>query len=83
VEDVFWFEGELGKTLGMVTEARHPILDAYPRLQPTVRFSRSATITGDAPLRGQDTIAVLHELGMSTERIQALRQSKVVATADD
>ena len=78
VEEVIWFSGGLGDTLGIVTESEHPLLGTYPRLTPMVRFSRSATVTGDAPVIGQQTIPILRELGFSDERIAGLQAAGVV-----
>jgi len=78
VEEVVWFSGGLGKTLDIVTEAHHAILDTYPRLAPLVRFSRSGTRTGGAPLCGDDTESVLAELGYDSERIAALRETGTI-----
>jgi crotonobetainyl-CoA:carnitine CoA-transferase CaiB-like acyl-CoA transferase len=78
VEEVVWFSGGLGETLGIVTEVTHPMLETYPRLSPLVRFSRSDTVAGPAPLCGQQTDAVLAELGYSDERIAELRTAGVI-----
>lgn len=78
VEEVVWFGGGLGKTLDIVTEAHHAILETYPRLAPLVRFSRSGTTVGGAPLCGDQTEAVLEELGYDAERIATLREAGVI-----
>jgi crotonobetainyl-CoA:carnitine CoA-transferase CaiB-like acyl-CoA transferase len=54
--------GDLGRTLGFVTTESHPNFGEYPRLAALVRFSRSASVVGPAPLLGQQTEAVLSEL---------------------
>jgi crotonobetainyl-CoA:carnitine CoA-transferase CaiB-like acyl-CoA transferase len=77
VEEVVWFGGGLGEKLGIVTEATHPMLEAYPRLTPTVSFSRSETRAGNAPLLGEQTDSVLREIGYDDERIAALRGAGV------
>jgi crotonobetainyl-CoA:carnitine CoA-transferase CaiB-like acyl-CoA transferase len=78
VEEVVWFGGGLGETLDLVTETTHPTLDTYPRLKPTVRLSRSETVAGPAPLCGQQTEAVLREIGYDDARIGALREAGVI-----
>jgi crotonobetainyl-CoA:carnitine CoA-transferase CaiB-like acyl-CoA transferase len=78
VEEVVWFGGGLGKTLDIVTEAHHAILETYPRLAPLVRFSRSSTVAGGAPLCGDHTEAVLTELGYDSDRITALRSAGAI-----
>ena len=55
--------GPLADELGLRTTGRHPVLDEYPRPAAYVRFSRSRSVLGDAPLCGQDTERVLAELG--------------------
>ena len=82
VDDRFWFDDDgIGVTLDMVTEAEHPMLDTYPRLKPTVSFSRSRTHTGNAPLVGQDTVKLLQELGYADERIEELKAASVIGVS--
>jgi crotonobetainyl-CoA:carnitine CoA-transferase CaiB-like acyl-CoA transferase len=78
VEEEVWFGGGLGKTLDILTETEHPMFDTYPRLKPTVKMSRSGGVAGPAPLIGQQTDAVLAELGYSEERIAELRGAGVL-----
>ena len=78
VEEVVFFGDELGKTMGIVTDQVHPVLDTYPRLTPMNRFSRSVGVAGPAPTLGQQTDAVLRELGYDDERIAALRAAGVI-----
>jgi crotonobetainyl-CoA:carnitine CoA-transferase CaiB-like acyl-CoA transferase len=78
VEEVFWFGGEMGETLGFVTEANHPVLETYPRLGPLVTMSRSECRTGDAPLCGQDTDAVVGELGYDDDAIAKLKAAGIL-----
>lgn len=54
--------GEIADELGLRAPAHHPTLDEYPRASAYLRFSRSRTVLGDAPLCGQDTDRVLAEL---------------------
>jgi crotonobetainyl-CoA:carnitine CoA-transferase CaiB-like acyl-CoA transferase len=78
VEKVVMSAGGMGETLGIVTPMTHALIDDYLRLTPTVRLSRSAGVTGPAPLCGAQTDAVLTELGYSAERIRALREAGVL-----
>lgn len=55
--------GPLADELGLRTTGHHPVLDEYPRAGPYVRFSRSRSVIGDAPLCGQDTERVLAGIG--------------------
>jgi crotonobetainyl-CoA:carnitine CoA-transferase CaiB-like acyl-CoA transferase len=48
-------------------------------LKPYVSFSRSATVAEPGVLAGQQTDAILSELGYSAETIADLRNRKVVA----
>ncbi len=54
--------GELADELGLRAQSTHPTLDEYPRASNFVRFSRSRSVLGDAPVCGQDTDRVLAEL---------------------
>ena len=78
VEKVVMLDGGMGEALGIVTPAEHPMIGAYPRLLPTVRFSRSGGVAGPAPLCGAHTDAVLGELGYDESRIAGLREAGVI-----
>lgn len=54
--------GAIADELGLRAEASHPTLEGYPRAASYVRFSRSRSVLGNAPLCGQDTERVLAEL---------------------
>jgi crotonobetainyl-CoA:carnitine CoA-transferase CaiB-like acyl-CoA transferase len=54
--------GDIADELGLRATALHPTLDEYPRASALVRFSRSRSVLGDAPLCGDHTDAVLTEL---------------------
>jgi crotonobetainyl-CoA:carnitine CoA-transferase CaiB-like acyl-CoA transferase len=69
---------EMWRAAGLVVDVVHPTLDEHPRLGPLVQFSRSETVSGAAPLLGQDTDAVLAELGYSQSRIEDLRSRGVI-----
>ena len=78
VEKVVMLDGGMGEALGIVTPTEHPMIGAYPRLLPTVRFSRSGGVAGPAPLCGAHTDAVLGELGYDESRIAGLREAGVI-----
>ena len=78
VEEVVWFTGGLGETLGITTSTTHPMLDEYPRLAPLVRMSRSSGVAGPAPICGEQTDTVLAELGYDVSRIANLRATGVI-----
>jgi crotonobetainyl-CoA:carnitine CoA-transferase CaiB-like acyl-CoA transferase len=78
VERVVMSAGGMGETLGIVTPATHPMVGDYPRLTPTVHLSRSEGRAGLAPLCGEQTDAVLTELGYDESRIAALREAGVI-----
>ena len=69
---------EMWRAAGFVVDVVHPTLDEHPRLGSLVQFSRSETVSGAAPLLGQDTDAVLAELGYSQSRIDDLRSRGVI-----
>ena len=72
---------DVGRSLGVVVETTHPTIGDYPRCTPMVAFSRSGGVAGPAPLCGQQTDAVLAELGYARDRIDALRAAGVVGGA--
>jgi crotonobetainyl-CoA:carnitine CoA-transferase CaiB-like acyl-CoA transferase len=78
VEANFLDDGSLGRLSGFVTHTTHPMLDEIPRLAPLVSFSRSATTAKGASLLGQQTDAVLRELGYDDDRIALLRAAGVI-----
>jgi len=71
---------DIGESLGVVTETTHATIGDYPRCTPMVKFSRSGGVAGPAPLCGQQTDAVLKELGYPADRIDALRAAGVLGS---
>jgi crotonobetainyl-CoA:carnitine CoA-transferase CaiB-like acyl-CoA transferase len=64
---------------GMVQKVAHPKLGEIPVGGTPRKFSRmSPGVRKAAPLRGEDTDAVLAECGYSADRIRALRDQKVI-----
>jgi len=63
----------------MVTEVDHPILGRMKMLGIPTKFSKTpGAVRSAAPTFGQDTDRVLDQLGLSAERIAALRASGAV-----
>ena len=64
---------------GIVQRVRHAKLGEIPVVGTPLRFSRmSPGVRRAAPLRGQHTDEILAEVGYSADRIQMLRDKKVV-----
>jgi len=64
---------------GMIDRVTHPKLGEIPVVSTPVKFSvMKAGVRTAAPLHGQDTDAVLSQLGYSAAEIAALRDKKVV-----
>jgi len=70
---------EFAGAADMLVEVEHPTFGDHVRLKPYVSFSRSATVAEPGVLAGQQTDAILSELGYSAEDIADLRDRKVVA----
>jgi crotonobetainyl-CoA:carnitine CoA-transferase CaiB-like acyl-CoA transferase len=70
--------GGMGEALGIITPETHPMIGDYPRLTPTVTLSRTAGVTGPAPLCGEQTDTVLTELGYDDDAIATLRQAGTI-----
>ena len=65
---------------GMVQELPHPTLGRVKGLGNPVKMSATPPVmTRVAPALGEDTDAILRELGLSDGEIAALRADKVVA----
>jgi crotonobetainyl-CoA:carnitine CoA-transferase CaiB-like acyl-CoA transferase len=80
VEANFMDEGSVGRACGLVTEVTHPTLDEHPRLTPLVTMSRSASVAGAGSLVGEQTVAVLGELGYDEKHISALQAAGVIGS---
>jgi crotonobetainyl-CoA:carnitine CoA-transferase CaiB-like acyl-CoA transferase len=78
IEEVVMLSGGMGREMGIVTETTHPVLGDYSRLTPLVRYERLGGVAGPAPLCGQQTDAVLTELGYDQETIDRLRAEHVL-----
>jgi crotonobetainyl-CoA:carnitine CoA-transferase CaiB-like acyl-CoA transferase len=78
IEEVVMLGGGMGREMGIVTDTTHPVLGDYSRLTPLVRYERLGGVAGPAPLCGQQTDAVLVELGYDQEQIDRLRAEGVL-----
>ena len=69
---------------GMVVEVPHARLGPIATLGPPVKFSETpAAVLHGAPLLGQDSRAVLSELGYAQDEIETLIDQAVVIAADE
>ena len=75
----FMYNQEFGRASGYVTDVEHPLFGEHPRLTPFVRFSRSTTQAGIGCLLGEQTDAILAELGLDSDQISKLRDAGVVS----
>ena len=78
--DATLFEGDeaIGRQLDLIVEREHFVFGSYPRMKPLVTMSRSETLAPTTPSLGQQTDAVLNEIGYRPERIAELRQAGVI-----
>lgn len=76
------FEGDqaIASLEDQVVQLEHPVIGEYPRLKPFVRFSRSQGTALGSPLCGQDTDAVLGDLGYGAEAIADLRSRGILGS---
>jgi crotonobetainyl-CoA:carnitine CoA-transferase CaiB-like acyl-CoA transferase len=73
--------GGLAERLGMTTQVEHPVFGEHPRLKAVMSFSRSATRAGPGVVVGQQTEALLQELGYTGEAIDALVEKGIARKA--
>ena len=67
------------RALGMLEESTHPAAGRLRQPRPAARFERTPAVTGGpAPTLGEHTDEILREAGLGP-RIDALRESGVVA----
>jgi crotonobetainyl-CoA:carnitine CoA-transferase CaiB-like acyl-CoA transferase len=76
--DTLMKPGGLAERLGMVTQVTHPMMGEHLRLTAVIDFSRSATRAGPGVLVGQQSEAVLAELGYTGVAIDALVEKGIV-----
>ncbi len=70
--------------LGMVAHYEHPVLGDMRQFGELIAFSETpGNIGGPPPLVGQDTRAVMHELGHGDAEIDALVEAGVLYEPDD
>jgi crotonobetainyl-CoA:carnitine CoA-transferase CaiB-like acyl-CoA transferase len=70
--------GQVGERLGYLTTVEHPIFGEHRRSTALVRLSRGTETLGAGCLIGQQTDAILAELGYDEERIATLRADGVI-----
>jgi len=64
----------------LIVDDEHPVAGPLQQPRPAARFSETpATAAGPAPLQGQDTDAILDELGYDETERAALRADGAVA----
>ena len=64
---------------GVLHEEDHPVAGRYRQITPAARFSRTpASVHRPAPLLGQDTVAVLEELGLDAQQVKLLLEAGAV-----
>jgi crotonobetainyl-CoA:carnitine CoA-transferase CaiB-like acyl-CoA transferase len=67
----------------MFAEVEHPGLGTFETLAAPFTMSRSeVAVRGPAPTIGQHTDEILGRLGIAADRVEALRESGVIAGAD-
>ncbi|MET0147027.1 MAG: CoA transferase [Ilumatobacteraceae bacterium] len=71
-------DSPLGRDSGYIADIVHPTFDEMPRIAPLVRFSRSSTQAAAGVLAGQQTDAILGELGRDAAAIADLRARGIV-----
>jgi formyl-CoA transferase len=68
------------KAVGLFQNAEHPTEGPIRYVRPTVKFSASPSkVRNQAPVLGQDSAAVLRELGYGEDEIARLLAAKVIA----
>jgi len=67
-----------GRESGYVTDVVHPTFDEIPRVAPLIRFSRSGTQALPGVLAGQQTDALLAELGRDADTVEDLHRREIV-----
>jgi crotonobetainyl-CoA:carnitine CoA-transferase CaiB-like acyl-CoA transferase len=80
-EEVFWDEQVLAN--GYVLDMEHPLLGRYKTAAPPVRMSRTpVAVRATAPLFGEHTRAILHDLGYDAAQVAELVAAGVVAARE-
>ncbi|UUX97100.1 CaiB/BaiF CoA transferase family protein [Aquabacterium sp. J223] len=64
---------------GLRIECEHPTLGTIPMVRNPLLSQPGATVPKAPPLRGEDTVAVLAELGLPDDEIERLLRDRVVA----
>jgi len=72
------FQSDFGRDSGYLATAEHPMIGEYERSAPSVSFSRSATRALGGCLAGDQTRAILRELGYDGDTIADLAARGVI-----
>jgi crotonobetainyl-CoA:carnitine CoA-transferase CaiB-like acyl-CoA transferase len=68
------------ESTGMIVEYEHPVAGPTKGIGQPILFNDSARSAGrPPPMHGQHTDEVLMEMGLARERIDKLRNSKIIA----
>ena len=77
------FDDPQVRALGMTVRVAHPALGVLEQVRSPISMSRSAQSVGHAaPDLGQDTRAILEELGLGRSEIDRLAERKAIYCAE-
>jgi crotonobetainyl-CoA:carnitine CoA-transferase CaiB-like acyl-CoA transferase len=76
--EAMMFDDDFGRASGYIADVVHPTFEEHPRLAPYVRFSDSMTQALPGVLNGEQTDAILRELGRTDDQIAELRSRSIV-----
>lgn len=76
--DILMKPDGLSHQLGMTTKVEHPLFGEHFRLKALVSFDRSATQAGPGVLIGEQTDAVLRDLGFDDEKLADLAEREII-----
>jgi crotonobetainyl-CoA:carnitine CoA-transferase CaiB-like acyl-CoA transferase len=80
----FLYEDPQAKAIGLMTTAEHPSFGGtYWRYAPLLQFSKTPGVAGPFCEFGEQTRAILAELGYSDDDMQKLKDANVVAWPED
>jgi crotonobetainyl-CoA:carnitine CoA-transferase CaiB-like acyl-CoA transferase len=68
---------------GVIEEADHPVVGRYRSVRPPIRFAKSPmAVRRPAPLVGEHTVEILHELGFTDTDVEALLASRAARQSE-
>ena len=76
IEDIL--EDEYPRQHGLIVEEESPLIGTVTHAGVTPRFSKTQPMLGKAPIFGEETEAVLLELGYEVEEIDSLRTEGII-----